>query len=67
MKNRDLYTLSFYREKRGGEIGPQLETMQVFSNTDRNAIKTAKIIAEQASWRLLQVRVSTRNEKIILE
>lgn len=64
MKNRDLYTFSFYREKQGSEIGPQLETQQQFCDSNKDAIKTGKTIAKQANWRLIQIKNDT---KIIFE
>ena len=49
------YTFSFYRSARGGEIGPQLEQEQRACKNKTDAIKTGKLIAKQAGWRLMNI------------
>lgn len=51
-----MYSFFFYRDSRGGEIGPQLETQQRFCVNKKDAIKTGKLIATQANWRLIQIK-----------
>lgn len=62
---RGLYDITHYRSPHGGELGPQMETQQRFCSNKTDAIKTGRIIARQANWRLVQIKDD--NGKIIFE
>lgn len=49
------FNFSYYRNPRGAEIGPQLETEQKVCKNKTDAIKTGKLTAKQADWRLIQI------------